>query len=488
MLARFSSHARGVFIGVVGCAMSCAALAQPANNACSNAVQLPAAGGVFTGDMSGATRDALSTSCPASQTGTDVYFSITPTSNAIYTIETCGSSFDTVLSVHAATCPVSMATEVAGGCNDDACGFQSRVRVLLLSGQSYLIRLGTFNASTAGGAYTLQVTQTPQAANDECGTGNPQLTLDTPLNASNIGATTSFVINPASTCGGFSGSGGASDMFYRFTPPSTGAYTFSTCSPTSTLDTVISVHGSCADPLTSIIGCNDDAGPSGCASNQFSSSLTVALTGGQTYAVRVAGYRGTSGGSVGPFTLLVTRSTMATGACCKSSGVCTIALSGTCSDQYLGDSVLCSPNPCAGPPQGACCTTSGACELSASDHCTGTYMGDWTACSPSICPAYPGACCIGATCRTSLPSECVPIGLAGAVFKGPGTSCQSAAGPICCYADFNKANSVTIQDIFDFLNEWFSGSATAQVGGSGQGSPVIQDIFSFLNAWFAGGC
>jgi hypothetical protein len=53
-----------------------------------------------------------------------------------------------------------------------------------------------------------------------------------------------------------------------------------------------------------------------------------------------------------------------------------------------------------------------------------------------------------------------------------------------CAADFNCNGSLQVQDIFDFLNAWFNGSAAADFNGGGL---AVQDIFDFLTAWF-GGC
>jgi hypothetical protein len=64
-------------------------------------------------------------------------------------------------------------------------------------------------------------------------------------------------------------------------------------------------------------------------------------------------------------------------------------------------------------------------------------------------------------------------------------STGSAVSP-CCYADFNKANAISVQDIFDYLNAWFAASPYCHVGGDGIVGPTVQDIFTFLNAWFAG--
>lgn len=54
----------------------------------------------------------------------------------------------------------------------------------------------------------------------------------------------------------------------------------------------------------------------------------------------------------------------------------------------------------------------------------------------------------------------------------------------CCTADFNSSGAVTVQDIFDFLSEYFAGGPRADINGAGGLS--VQDIFDFLAAYFAG--
>jgi hypothetical protein len=56
-------------------------------------------------------------------------------------------------------------------------------------------------------------------------------------------------------------------------------------------------------------------------------------------------------------------------------------------------------------------------------------------------------------------------------------------GASTCRADFDCSYSLTVQDIFDFLNAWFAGDPRADFNGGGLS---VQDIFDFLNAWFAG--
>lgn len=55
--------------------------------------------------------------------------------------------------------------------------------------------------------------------------------------------------------------------------------------------------------------------------------------------------------------------------------------------------------------------------------------------------------------------------------------------PIACAADFNADGALAPQDIFDFLNAWFSGDPRADFT---PGGLSVRDIFDYLNAWFAG--
>jgi hypothetical protein len=78
--------------------------------------------------------------------------------------------------------------------------------------------------------------------------------------------------------------------------------------------------------------------------------------------------------------------------------------------------------------------------------------------------------------------------LAGSVFVANG-GCNASGNnrTPCCYADYNKVGGLSVQDIFDFLNDWFAGRQFAAVGTSGTGATLnVQNIFDFLNTWFAG--
>ncbi len=61
---------------------------------------------------------------------------------------------------------------------------------------------------------------------------------------------------------------------------------------------------------------------------------------------------------------------------------------------------------------------------------------------------------------------------------------SSPSSLIFCLADFNCSGTVTVQDIFDYLSAWFTGSQGSDFDSSGAAN--VQDIFDFLGSWFSG--
>lgn len=437
-------------------ALACnAGAAAPPNDQCGSggpAYVIPAAGGMLAGDLTEATRDTIDVACVGALGGVDVYYTLTPATSGMYVINTCGAAFDTVLSLHTA-CPTSAMNTVAGACNDDGCGLQSQLTISLPAGQSYVLRVASYDGSTIPGPFVLTVQFTPAPANDVCSLSVPTLALDTPVTSSNAGASSDITVTPSSLCGTFVGSGGGADVWYRFTPTNTGAYTLSTCG--STIDTVLSIHAACPTSANDLITCNDDAGAVLCPANRLASTLTTALVGGRTYLVRVAGYRAGSATGVpatGTFTLTAMTSA---------------------------------------EPFGACCDFSNVCQVTLATQCSGTFLGNSTVCHPASCATGLGVCCIGAVCLITTSGDCAPPNgdTAGASFTGAAT-CNEPGNQTtpCCHSDFDKDGLTGVLDIFAYLNAWFAGSPYAAVEGDGMRSPGVQDIFTYLNLWFAGGC
>lgn len=93
----------------------------------------------------------------------DVWFSFTANCTAPTTFTTCplGRTVDTMVSIYSGTC----ASPVLLGCNDDSCGLGSQLTVNLVSGQTYLVRVGGYNGAV--GSFWLTA---------ECGTGTGTMT------------------------------------------------------------------------------------------------------------------------------------------------------------------------------------------------------------------------------------------------------------------------------------------------------------------------
>lgn len=330
----------------------------------------------------------------------DVWFAFTAPTAGRWYFDTTGSLlYDTTLAAYT-SCG---GTQTACNNDIDTTNFLtwSALAMPMTAGQSVKLRVaGNDNDEDL---ITLNVVGLASTALNSCATAET-ITLNVPKSGTNMEATTDFLL-PSSLCGQYTGSRGALDVFYRFTPAVTQLYTISAC--TSNFDTVLAVLRDCTGSAASVVACNDDNAAS-CGTTLGTSQITdVALTAGTGYLIRVAGFD-YEPADRGNYTIVV----------------------------------------------GA----SGA-----------------------------GICCRGATCVPLTTNNCTPTGHAGAVLRY-GQVCNSV-NPVtpCCHADYNKVGGVTVQDIFDYLNDWFTGNAAAVTGGNGTGSPVVQHIFDYLNLWF-GGC
>ncbi|MGB0714606.1 MAG: hypothetical protein ACPGXK_01935 [Phycisphaerae bacterium] len=130
---------------------------------------------------------------------------------------------------------------------------------------------------------------------DEC-EANPQCSSDscegaTPIcNVTNISGTTVGATNDGFSSCGISGS--SPDKWYVYSPTSSGSMTADLCG--SNYDTVLAIHDSCPGVNSQQLACNDD-------SCSVQSSVTINVTAGQDYYIRVTGYSN----SVGNYLLTV---------------------------------------------------------------------------------------------------------------------------------------------------------------------------------------
>ena len=244
----------------------------PANDNCANATVVTAGTSIAYTTV-GATPGSAFACVPSASN--DVWFRYNALATGAHTFATCSATrtFDTVLEVFSGAC----ASLTSIGCIDDSCTTGSSVTATLTAGQSYLIHVGGYNAAT--GAFDLNIVA-PAVARDECATATA-ITLGTSAVFNNTGATTSAT--PAWTC-----ATGGNDLWFTFTANCTAPTTFSTCTASRTIDTVMSVYSGTCAALT-LLGCNDD---STCG---LGSQVTANLVSGQTYYVRVGGFSNAAG-------------------------------------------------------------------------------------------------------------------------------------------------------------------------------------------------
>ncbi|TWT41135.1 Fibronectin type III domain protein [Phycisphaerae bacterium RAS1] len=139
----------------------------PANNACSAATTVLAGTTAF--NTAGATTDGpaetLCNNAGDSQVGSDIWYRYAALCSGTLTVSLCGSGYDTRLAVYGSSCPTGANSALVcnddfdcngnGNINDD--GYNSRVQLAVTAGNSYLIRIGGYNAATGGGSMNISV-------------------------------------------------------------------------------------------------------------------------------------------------------------------------------------------------------------------------------------------------------------------------------------------------------------------------------------------
>ncbi len=272
--------------------------AAAANDACASAVDV-SAGGTFTGTLEGSTNDGTA-DCGSSATNPDVWYAYTNPGpcGATLTASTCGThdtggqdaGIDTVMTIFNGCGGAQLV------CNDDAdgdgCGSldqglhrDSYATVSVAGGQTVLIRVSKFGPNaTASGTFRLNISTSNIPANDSCANA---LTIaagaDVPI--CTTGATTEGPTEAA--CTGFGDSNINQDVWFRYTPISTGKYTVQTCG--SAFDTRLAAYtNTCPGSPDTALACNDDT----C---DLQSSITVVGAAGVPNLIRVGGFTTATG-------------------------------------------------------------------------------------------------------------------------------------------------------------------------------------------------
>ncbi len=182
-------------------------------------------------------------------------------------------------------------------------------------------------------------------------------------------------------------------------------------------------------------------------------------------------------------------------ACCFSGGACTLSYLLDC-EGFAQPATTCQPSPCFAPRMSCCDRNTGTCtNIEADQLCppgTVAYRGltcAWAPCqrqsdNPPANPPVLGVCCRGATCQQLYASGACTGQFS--LFLAGEENCNVGLDPQtpCCKADFDKGLTVTVNDLFLFLNSWFAVEALADA--SGDQLVSVEDIFEYLRAWFLG--
>lgn len=228
----------------------------------------------------------------------DVWYSFTAIGDGVLNVETCGTSWDTRLAIYGASfpgldgCP-SEGISLIGllACNDDSCGFQSKVSVNAKAGHVYKIRVGGFNGFSGEGTLKVGFTSAGQQCFNPIPVSNWQNTLVLGTTLDNTAG------NDDSPCA----AGDTVAEWYAFenTCGSENAkITISTCNAATNFDTVLAVFKDSINGCTAVpVACNDDSTLPGCQIDGANrkSSVTFFMSPGAVYFVRVAGYQGATG-------------------------------------------------------------------------------------------------------------------------------------------------------------------------------------------------
>ncbi len=226
---------------------------EPPMPACIDVVAEGALPIQVSGDTSGASDDHVPM-C-ASANGADNTVSFTAPADGLYEFSTQGSSIDTVLLVLDGVCEGPVL-----GCNDDAVGSASVLRLPLRAGQAVTAVVDGF---AVDGPWSLTVSQLDAGS---C----PSVELGGEPAPFSFGGASSGEPNLLSgTCGGSDGP----ESTFAWTPPESGLYTFDTLD--ASFDSVLYLlEGRCGGPE---LGCNDDFDIDGGA---LGSLVTAELEGG----------------------------------------------------------------------------------------------------------------------------------------------------------------------------------------------------------------
>ncbi len=262
----------------------------PAYNTPTGCIPLTVNSGNDAGNNCCATTDG-SSSCGGVN---DIWACFTAYCTNPITIRTCGSNFDTVLSVHN-DAPGTVANEVA--CNDDASAgpcfgtTQSELTFTPTPCTTYYIRVAGFSAADCGNVVITIDQPITAPANNNC--SSPQTVAN---------GTTAFSTCGATTDGPAMCSLAQNDVWFRYVATCDGYFTVA-IPQTASFDAALGVYCDSCNPITQL-ACVNNACPPGpfpcfglsCGSRLIEYTYArVKCRAGQAFRIRVGGVGGQTG-------------------------------------------------------------------------------------------------------------------------------------------------------------------------------------------------
>ena len=206
--------------------------------------------------------------------GRSVWWTWTAPANARVTLDTLGSSFDTLLAVYTGNSVSNLALVTS---DDDSAGnFKSRVSFAANGGTTYQIAVDGFNA--AGGSIVLNFVALPP---------NDTFTNSVPISGSSV-SVAGFNVNATKEPGEPNHyTVGGKSVWWSWTAPADATVTIDTIG--SSFDTLLAVYLGNSVTNLAVIASDDDSG------GATRSRVTFGAIGGTTYRIAVDGYSGASG-------------------------------------------------------------------------------------------------------------------------------------------------------------------------------------------------
>jgi hypothetical protein len=235
--------------------------------------------------------------CPRTPTGIGqtVWYAYTPSATQVLTIDTFGSTFDTVLAVYTGSTLPSLALLIYD--DDSGVTQQSRVAFTAAGGTTYYVQVGGFAGANVNGGGTLGSTDAGDLVvhfNVAAAPANDNFAQALPVSlGSHVAAMNALATTEANEPPDCNGAALAHTVWYTLSPTPAAGTVVTLDMFGSTFDTVLAVYSGSGLGNLSQEACSDDSG------DVRASQLAFISDGVSTYHIQAGGF--TNGGSVAQF-------------------------------------------------------------------------------------------------------------------------------------------------------------------------------------------